>query len=156
MLYYTEFGLSNREVPGESSICIYISGCCHNCKNCHYPLLKTKDYGERLNEYYKDIIELYRKQATCVCFLGEGPNTEVEHDEFRAIVEYARQNQLKTCLYSGRDVSIESWMKMFDYIKLGSYQEDKGGLDNLSTNQSFWIKVNDQYENKTELFWREV
>ena len=157
MLYYTEFGLSEREVPGERSICIYLSGCCHNCVNCHYPLLKEKDYGDSLIKYYEDIVALYRKQATCVCLLGEGANTEVEHNEMRIVVEYAKQQGLKTCLYSGRDIEIEAWMTMFDYIKLGSYQEDKGGLESLRTNQVMW-KKNSQgaYENITALFCVDV
>lgn len=152
MLYYTEFGLSEREVPGESSICIYLSGCCHNCRNCHYPLLKQKDYGERLMDYYKDIIALYRKQATCVCFLGEGANTDVEHDELRIIVKHAQLQGLKTCLYSGRDVEAEAWMQMFDYIKLGSYIEELGGLESVTTNQIFLQKTGDSFVQRNDMF----
>lgn len=154
MLYYTEFCLSEREVPGESSICIYISGCCHNCPNCHYPLLKEQDYGEKLADYYKDIIDLYLRQATCVCFLGEGSNTEIEHNEFKLIVEYANLKGLKTCLYSGRDIEIEEWMQIFDYIKLGSYVEILGGLESKKTNQRFWKNTEDGYKLKTDLFFR--
>ena len=152
MLYYTEFGLSEREVPGESSICIYISGCCHNCLHCHYPLLKEKDYGEKLSNYYKDIIDLYLRQATCVCFLGEGANTEIEHDELRLAVEYAKLKGLKTCLYSGRDIEIEEWMHVFDYIKLGSYIERLGGLESENTNQVFWQKINGSFVPRNDLF----
>ena len=152
MLYYTEFGLSEREVPGERSICIYLSGCCHNCRNCHYPLLKEKDYGERLMDYYKDIIALYRKQATCVCFLGEGANTVVEHDELRIIVKYAQLQGLKTCLYSGRDVEVEEWMQIFDYIKLGSYVEELGGLESVATNQIFLQKIGCTFMQRNDMF----
>ena len=152
MLYYTEFGLSEREVPGEISICVYLSGCCHKCRNCHYPLLQEKDYGERLMDYYKDIIELYRKQATCVCFLGEGANTDIEHNEFRLVVQYARLHGLKTCLYSGRDVGVEEWMQMFDYVKVGSYIEELGGLENRNTNQVFWQKQGHFFVKRNDLF----
>ena len=142
-----------REVPGESSICIYISGCCHNCANCHYPLLKEKDYGDKLIDFYRDIIALYRRQATCVCFLGEGANGEIEHHEFRIAVDYAHQQALKACLYSGRDVDIEAWMTMFDYVKLGSYRADKGGLESIFTNQVMWRKNSEGvFENITHIF----
>ena len=29
----------------------------------------------------------------------------------------------RVCLYSGRDVEPENWMNVFDYIKVGSYQQ---------------------------------
>lgn len=31
MRKYIEFGVSHMEVPGESCLCIYISGCDNNC-----------------------------------------------------------------------------------------------------------------------------
>ena len=143
-------------MPGESSICIYISGCCHDCHNCHYPMLKRKNYGEILMDFYEDIIASYQSQATCVCFLGEGGNTAVERDEIRLMVEYANRQGLKTCLYSGRDVEIESWMHIFDYVKLGSYQEDKGALESPGTNQVMWKKTSSGlFEDITFLFHAE-
>ena len=72
MLYYTEVCLSPYEVPGEQSICIYISGCLNRCKNCHYPELQYPDYGDVLSKRMSDIVALYHSQASCVCFLGEG------------------------------------------------------------------------------------
>ena len=58
MLYYTEVLLSEREVPGESSICIFISGCSQNCKNCHYPDLQRLEYGDNLMESYEEKFRL--------------------------------------------------------------------------------------------------
>ena len=59
MLYYTEICLSPYEVPGEQSICIYISGCCNRCKSCHYPELRLPEYGDVLSKRISDIIDLY-------------------------------------------------------------------------------------------------
>ena len=118
MLYYTEVCFSPYEVPEHESICIYISGCLNKCTYCHYPLLQQTDYGDTLYDKFKNIIELYCARATCVCFLGEGKNTDAEHNEFKDMVIYAHKKGLKTCLYCGRDTIIESWMKIFDYIKL--------------------------------------
>lgn len=156
MLYYTEIGLSPYEVPNESSLCIYISGCCNRCKNCHYPLLQNTDYGLILKKFYKNIIELYKNQATCVCFLGEGKNKDEEHTEFEIIVKHVKKLGLKTCLYCGRDVEIENWMGIFDYVKLGSYNEALGDLSNPTTNQKLFKKTLNGYEDITHLFWEEV
>ena len=61
----------------------------------------------------------------------------------------------KTCLYSGRNINVEEWMKIFDYVKVGSFQEDLGGLDSPTTNQMFYKKcTNGTYENITSDFWK--
>ena len=155
MLYYTETGLSHAEVPGESSLCIYISGCLFHCKNCHYPELQLPNYGMPLKEHYKNLIALYQMQATCVCFLGEGANTTTEHEEFETYVRYSKRYGLKACLYSGRDTVIEPWMRWFDYIKLGSYQEMFGPLNCASTNQRMYQKTEQGYIDITSAFWVE-
>lgn len=154
MLYYTEVCLSPYEVPEHKSICIYISGCLNKCAECHYPLLQRMDYGDILYDKFINIIDLYRTYATCVCFLGEGKNTIEEHNEFNKMIAYAHQKGLKTCLYCGRDTIIESWMKNFDYIKLGSYQVSLGGLSNISTNQKMLQKINNDYIDITYKFKR--
>lgn len=60
----------------------------------------------------------------------------------------------KVCLYSGRNVELENWMNVFDYIKVGSYQQFLGSLDSPSTNQVFYRKNADGiYENITHTFW---
>ncbi len=155
-LHYTEVCLSPLEVPGESSICIYLSGCINRCHNCHYPELQKEDYRDALKLYYKDIIALYLHLATCVCFLGEGKGTGVEQQELSECAKYAHGLGLKTCLYSGRDTGIEPWMHVFDYIKLGSYQEEAGPLSSRTTNQRFYVrKFDSHYKDITAIFYKQ-
>ena len=101
-LKYTEIALSPYEVPGEISICIYISGCSNKCEGCHYPELQNPDSGELLSTWYVNIVELYSHQATCVCFLGEGKGTSAEQAELNHYSDLAHERGLKSCLYSGR------------------------------------------------------
>ena len=156
MLYYTEICLSPYEVPGEQSICIYISGCCNRCKNCHYPELQLPEYGDVLSKRISDMIDLYYSQSTCVCFLGEGRGRQKEKEELVSLAKSAQQNCLKTCLYCGRDTFIEEWMKGFDYIKIGSYQEGLGALDCKTTNQRMYRKTDKgEFEDITFIFWCE-
>ena len=110
MLRYTEFGLTHQEVPGESAICIYISGCPNGCEDCHYPELQSTTSGLPLKKYIYDIIDLYRSQATCVCFLGEGDCSSESKKELFEYALLAADDNLRTCLYSGRDTTIEEWM----------------------------------------------
>lgn len=153
MLRYTEFGISHLEVPGESNLCIYISGCPNKCKNCHYPELQSADYGELLSEYFMDIIALYKSLATCVCFMGEGDSSKQSKEELLKYAKFAKEMGLKVCLYSGRDVGVEEWMYVFDYVKTGSYKEELGAIDKRSTNQRLYRVVNKTIEDITEVFW---
>lgn len=153
MLRYTEFGLSHIEVPEESSICIYISGCLNHCKDCHYPELQLEKYGEPLKKYFCDIIDLYKSQATCVCFLGEGDLSEESKNELLEYVKKIKLIGLKSCLYSGKDTKIEKWMQDFDYIKIGSYKKEFGTLYDLKTNQKMYQKTHIGFKDITNKFW---
>ena len=153
MLKYTEIALSHREVPNEVALCIYISGCLNRCVDCHYPELQRSDYGDLLSVHYPNIIDLYLRQATCVCFLGEGSCDEAEKEELRRYSAYAKEKGLKTCLYSGRDVDIEPWMYAFDYVKVGSYQPALGSLDSSSTNQRMFRNESGVFRDITSVFW---
>ena len=154
MLRYSEFGLSHREVPGENSICIYITGCIYKCHDCHYPELQLSDYGLELCKYYNDILELYIKQASCVVFMGEGNCNDEERKELLMYSDIAHKKGLKSCLYSGRDTDIEEWMNVFDYIKVGSYTPEFGGLDSPKTNQRMYQLTRSGYTDITDTFWK--
>ena len=73
--------------------------------------------------------------------MGEGQ----DDDDLLECVRLAKSYGLKTCLYSGADsIQTASPVALYvDYIKIGSYQKDKGGLDSATTNQrmlfyDFW------------------
>lgn len=154
MLHYVEFGLSYMEVPGEVALCIYISGCPNRCVNCHYQELQKVDTGELLATYFEQILDLYHDYTTCVCFMGEGDGSEESRTEMLSYVKSCNKHAYKTCLYSGRDTNIEDWMKLFDYVKVGSYCEELGPLTSETTNQRMWMKEADKYIDITERFWR--
>ena len=107
MLYYIEAGISGLEIPGEHSLCIYISGCENRCRRCHFPELQRKDWGDPLHQNFRFLVEAYAPQATCVCFLGEGANGEEERREFLCYTCFLHRKGLKSGLYSGRDTGIE-------------------------------------------------
>ena len=117
-------------------------------------MLRKYDFGDKLLENFLKIVQLYLSYATCICFLGEGENTIYEHREFYEMTEIAGRYNLKTCLYCGRDTDIEEWMNIFDFVKLGSYREDLGGLDSPSTNQRFLEKTKGKYTDITYKFQR--
>ena len=152
MLYYTEVDLSYYEIPGERTLNIYISGCQNNCEDCHYIELQRIDYGTPVKAYIENIIELYRRHATCICFMGEGKGEEADHAEMCEYVSIIHRVSMKAALYCGRDTIIESWMQRFDYVKLGKYYPDKGPLTHRTTNQKLYMKNGCDWTDITERF----
>ena len=140
MLRYMEFGLSPLEVPGESSLCIYVSGCSLRCADCHYPELQSVDEGEILSEHFENMLALYQKHISCVCFMGEGDASCLSKKELQEYQKLCHERGYKFALYSGRNTEIEDWMLDFDYVKVGSYIGDRGSLSSPSTNQRMFMK----------------
>jgi anaerobic ribonucleoside-triphosphate reductase activating protein len=59
--------------------------------------------------------------------------------------------------YSGKDeLSDEIELELFDYIKLGHYDEELGGLNKETTNQRLFKVNNGKLEDITEKFWKKV
>ena len=154
MLRYAEIALSRQEVPGEVSVCVYISGCSNRCLNCHYPELMDPDYGIPLLDNIQSVTDLYLSRITCVCFMGEGNCSAESREELLSCVCIAKEKGLKCCLYSGRDTDIEAWMYNFDFIKLGSYRAEKGPIYEEGTNQRLYKKHGNRFMDITERFWR--
>lgn len=156
MIHYIDVGLSNLEVPYETTICFYISGCRNNCINCHFKELRSTSSGDVLDfKRLHQMIQLYVNQASCVCFMGEGDESYETKNIFSDFVNIIHEYNLKACLYSGRDTDVESWMHCFDYVKTGSYIEKMGALTSKRTNQRMYKKVSGRFINITNLFWED-
>jgi anaerobic ribonucleoside-triphosphate reductase activating protein len=64
--------------------------------------------------------------------------------------EHLRKNyNLETAIYSGRDEVEDELFEHFDYVKVGSYQADKGPLNKETTNQRLYY----HREDITSKFW---
>lgn len=140
MLKLESYSICFREVPDEITLALNISNCPHHCKGCHSPEL-WEDIGEELNiQKVKDIVECFPSvPITCIAFMGGDADMETLF-KLNAEVHEAFPN-LKTCWYSGwsyedKEFRMYSWrMPEFDYVKLGQWKEELGGLDNPGTNQ---------------------
>lgn len=153
MLEFYDYKVTNSlEVPNEVCLCFHIAECQNRCHGCFSKEL-WESSGISLSDVYKNIMLAYSQRITCICFLGEGRNTNVEHDEFLRLCNDIHGSGFRTCLYSGRDCSIEEWMYCFDYIKIGSYKESLGDLSSETTNQRLYKKIILDYEDITHLFW---
>ena len=135
-LKYTHYDIVFQEVPNEVTWVFNISGCPYRCKGCHSQYLW--DYiGNEVIQDIDAVINKYEGLITCVCFMG-GDQNIVELKELLTIVKDTYK--LKTCIYSGNDNlnTFSDLVEYIDYLKLGRYIEELGGLGNEFTNQRFY------------------
>ena len=148
MLRYASYDIVFQEIPGEVTLAINIANCPNRCKGCHSPHL-IEDKGAVLDEKSLNaILDKYGNAITCVCFMGgdSAPN-EIDH-----LASFAKQ-RVKTGWYSGRDsFPKECSLDNFDYLKLGPYREDLGGLNSKDTNQRFYRIADGKMIDSTVLF----
>jgi len=151
MLKYTDTQVTFAEVPDEITLCINISNCPCHCKGCHSPYL-AQDIGNELHP--EDIIDFYEKYdgISCICFMGGDSDPKW----LNILAEFVKMNipKWKVAWYSGRqELCKDIHLEYFDFIKLGPYIPDKGGLNFPKTNQRFYQVIDGNLIDKTKLFW---
>lgn len=137
MLKYYNYDIVFQEVPDEVTLAINITNCPNHCKNCHSPHL-WEDVGVELTDNEIDrLAEIYRGDITCICIMG-GDAAKYEVEMLAHHIKTALN--LKVAWYSGRyDKPLN--INDFDYVKLGPYIPEKGGLKSADTNQVFYKVV---------------
>lgn len=143
-----------EEIPNEITLAINITNCPCHCKGCHSPFL-WKDDGIPLTEEKLDDLIISDKGITCVAFMGGDASPSVI-SQLAAFIK--GKYELKVGWYSGRDeLSHDIDISFFDYIKIGRYDENLGGLNNPMTNQRLYQvkKRDDKFELQdiTDAFW---
>lgn len=141
-LKYANTQVVFTEVPNEISLAINITGCTIHCKGCHSQWLWSNKGKELTRDELHNLIER-NKGITAVLFMG-GDNFIEQLTECARNIKYHYPN-LKTAWYSGRcdlDYSGKSILKelmtYLNYVKVGPYVKQLGGLDSPNTNQRFY------------------
>ena len=150
MKYFTQ-GIVFSEIPDEITLELGISNCPFRCEGCHSPFLQ-EDVGTELTlEILKELIE-DNNGISCILFSGGSPN------EVEKVCYYVRTfyPNIKTAWYTGIEtIPTNLNLDYFDYIKVGAYKKDLGGLRNPNTNQKLYKKDKDgNWENITYKFWK--
>lgn len=147
MFKFYRYKVVFQEIPNEVSLSFSITGCKNNCSGCHSPYLR-EDIGNELTEDILTDIIKNNKYITCILFFGG------DHDKeyLKKLVNTIRSNfNLKIALYSGNDIIDNDLYNIFDYIKIGSYNKDKGPLKSKTTNQC--LVDTRTGEDITYMFW---
>ena len=145
-----------QEIPGEVTLALNLSGCPCHCQGCHSQHL-WEDIGEELNaELLEGLIQRYGAMITCVCFMGGDQDPLYVLQMAEHAKELKNQNfkfEIKTAWYSGR-MKMPSTDSPFDYVKIGPYIEELGGLKNKTTNQRLYKKSGVEWIDITSEFWK--
>ena len=148
MLYCQGYTVSFQEIPDETSLVILVGDCPHRCPGCHSPgLWQAK--GEDLEAKLDSIIDQYQDVITCVCFMGDGQDYHAMERCFKRV----QDRGFKSAIYSGYEV-VAYDVTHLDYIKIGKYKKDLGGLDKPTTNQRFYSIKDQILSDQTHRFWR--
>lgn len=129
------------EIPNEITLAINISGCKIRCPDCHSKYL-WDDIGDELTTDALNTVIEENDGVSCVCFMGG------KFNEIKKLLEFIQNNHpsLRVAWYTGeselpRDNGL---LELLDYIKIGPYINDKGGLDSKGTNQRMYEVVSDK------------
>ena len=145
-LKYISTCIALQEVPDEMSLIINVSGCPHHCEGCHSQYLWEYKGRDLLTDIV-GLIEDNKEYVSCICIMGGDYNIT----ELNYVFTLIANSGLKTCLYTGLN-HIPIGLNPLDYIKIGEYRKDLGGLDKSTTNQRFYKNINGQYKNITNIF----
>lgn len=135
MLKYLYVSELFREVPGEISLGISITGCTIHCKGCHSREL-WEDKGESLDVETLCGLLNQHNGITCLLLLGG----EHDIDTLTELFMYAHK-RVKTAWYCGLDIiprDKQGILQYLDYVKIGHYDQELGGLDSPITNQRLY------------------
>ena len=141
-----------REIPGEISLGLSISGCQIHCSECNQKEL-WEDKGTLLDVETLCGLLNQHQGITCVCFMGNG-NSINGIKELNEMSEYVHKRGIKTALYTGYERVPFNMIDNFDFVKFGPFNIEYGGLDDENTNQRFYIVRDRRLWDYTPMFWK--
>ncbi len=142
MLKCYSYDIVCQEIPDEISLAVNISCCPNRCPGCHSPWL-WEDAGESMTEEFLEaLIGKYKDAITCFCFMGgDAEPLEIERLAFWIKEKYPH---VKTAWYSGNDRIAEGFdILSLDYVKIGPFRQELGGLKSPTTNQALYMIESD-------------
>lgn len=122
--------LRTEEVPSKTSLTFWISGCTNNCMGCHNPFLMLDTGIEMTIEYVMDQIDKYAGMFDTVLFMGGDADKDWLFSVAAAISDYGYD----LAWYSGSEYTPKG-KQYFRFYKYGHYDDKRGPLTSLITNQ---------------------
>lgn len=153
-LRFDGYSIVMQEVPGEISLALSITECPHHCEGCHSSYL-AEARGDFVGNHLLSLLLDYESFVTCVCFMGGDQHIDDLREQCQSVRNFFPN--MKLAIYTGADTmdALGDTVGLFDYIKIGHYDDVLGGLDRPTTNQKmFHRNAEGTLENITSTFWR--
>ena len=129
-----DVSISLLEVPGEVSLNINVAGCPLRCDGCHSPHLRNDKGVKDINcSELLTTFGSYLPYVTCINFMGG----EWAHD-IETFIDFLKPH-FKVSMYTGCTLDQIKFAHKLDYIKVGPYKEELGGLASKATNQRMYF-----------------
>lgn len=145
MLRYLKAQELFQEVPSEITLGISISGCQIRCPACNQREL-WEDKGIVLGLTELQWLLNQHQGITCLLLLGG----EHDIDSLIELFMYAH-TRVKTAWYCGLDMIPKDKigiLRFLEFVKLGHYDPELGGLDSPTTNQRLYKVIHEEGEDK--------
>ena len=112
--------------------------------------------GEELTDDIFKALLAKNKHISCVLFYGG----EWVLPRLLELISIAKSKNLKVCLYTGLMLeevrqTKNQLLEVLDYIKVGRWIEELGGLNKKTTNQRLYRIKDGQLEDITNVFYKE-
>lgn len=150
MLKYINAVVVTDEVPDEITLNINITNCPVHCPECHAQDL-WEDVGTDLTA--EAVLKLIEENPgiTCVLFMGGDAEPTYVWELGKLVKD---STQLKVGWFSGRtQFPPEEIAQYFNYIKIGPYDRNRGGLRCVLTNQRLYKLENTRFKDITYRYW---
>lgn len=138
-----------KEIPDEISLGLYFSKCPIRCKDCNQPELWKDEGYEFTFEHFKVLLEMKYKNVSCILLMGG----EASLGELSFLIRKIKNTfpKLKIAWYTGlefSDIKDLDFLHNLNYIKVGPYIKEFGGLESRTTNQRLYKVTREIYNIK--------
>lgn len=139
VLYSSDYQITTQDVLDELALAISLSGCPLHCRGCHSSFTWEPTFGEILTDDKLKALIQKNPHISCVLFYGG----EWQLERLLQMIDIVKEHQLKVCVYTGlmlEEVKLTKsrLLDVVDYLKVGRWISEKGGLNKKTTNQRFY------------------
>ncbi len=150
---FDRYDIVMQEIPGEITLMFTVTNCPHLCNGCHSEHLRSNTGTKLTRELLSEIYSKYKNKITNILFLGGDSHKDdiLDRSEF---IKKNSEGKVKVSMYSGCDMVDSDLASTLDYYKVGSWQEEFGPLDDPSTNQKLFKRIDGNLVDVTHKFWK--
>ena len=165
-------GITFNEVPDKMAVYFELGDCEQGCKGCHSPELQNKctEFVDS-NDMVSFAVDQIDAGANAIVVLGGTTARSLTSADMVSLLQDLALIA-PVCLYSGSDNDVLdkqiASLGNCTWLKTGSYQEAKGGLQSRTTNQRFYtikqryhvdgqdnlVGIETEFIDETYKFWK--